>query len=361
MKSTVDAKAFSDALKKAGGILKKSVVPILEEIRVDFTNGKCTITATDLATWMTVELPAEGDEFSFVFSNTKKIMKACQYYAGTLTITLSGDEKKPFLNMSCGGKAGEFPVLTEEIFPAPPSVEETHTYRLDTAALLERVSRIQYASARNEKKPVFEGVRFQDCRLWCVDGYRIALSEDSRLRVEEPFIVPVPALKQLKAFGKADVELVADKRFVRFSGNGVSLYSRLLEPSDDIQLERIIPAQWKEFYQVERKQYTDALNYLGANLHNRDKPYVSFHDGKLILLTPSPKYLASLDLDCMCEIEYAFDLHYMKDALGQFPGGDFVTVQASGSLTPVVLTDGKGNMALVLTVRLQEDARRFAA
>lgn len=361
MKSSVDAKAFSDALKKAGGVLKKSCVPVLEEIRVDFTDDKCTVTATDLAMWITVELPAVGDTFSFVFSNTKKVIKACQYYDGTLTFSLSGDVEKPLLNMSCGRKAGEFSVLTPEIFPTLPEVEETHDYKANAAALLERVNRVQYAATKSEQKPVFEGVRFQDCRLWCVDGYRIALNRHNDLFVESPFIVPVPALKQLKVFGKASVEIAVSKRYVRISSEGISLHSRLLEPSDNLQLESAIPIKLKEHYRVERKQYLDALNYLDANLYPGDKPYVNFQNGSLTLDTSSAKYFASLDVDCTCEIEYAFDLRHMKDALGQFPGEDFVNVQVTGGLSPIVLTDDKGNTAMVLPVRIRDNSRSSAA
>lgn len=361
MKSSVDAKAFSGALKKVGGILKKSAIPMLEDVQVNFTGCKCTVTATDLSLWMIVEFPADGDDFSFVLKNTNKIMKACQYYSGTLTITLSGDEKEPVLNMSCGGKAGEFPVRIEEPFPMPLLTEETNCYMVNAATLLERLNRIKYASTKSEQKPVFEGVRFQDNRLWCVDGYRIALNEDDGLCVKEPFIVPIPALIQLKVFGKADVVLAVSKRYVQISGDGVSLYSRRLEPSDELKLERVIPTQWKERYPIGRKKYLDALNYLGANLTTGDKPYVSFRDGSLILLTPSAKYSADMDTECACEIDYSFDWRYMKDALGQFPGEDFVTFQVAGELSPVVLTDGKGNTALVLTVRIKNDACKSAA
>lgn len=45
----------------------------------------------------------------------------------------------------------------------------------------------------------------------------------------------------------------------------------------------------------------------------------------------------------------------MREALEQFKGEDTVTVNASNPFSPIVLTDGKGNTALVLTVRLSAD------
>lgn len=48
MRFTVDARAFSDAMSKVSKVLRKSPLPILEEIAVHVENGLCTLTATDL-------------------------------------------------------------------------------------------------------------------------------------------------------------------------------------------------------------------------------------------------------------------------------------------------------------------------
>lgn len=69
----VDAKAFSEAMNKVSRVLKKSAIPILEEIRVSVKDGVCTLTATDLETWLTARLPVKGDDMSFTFFKTKDV------------------------------------------------------------------------------------------------------------------------------------------------------------------------------------------------------------------------------------------------------------------------------------------------
>lgn len=49
-RATVDARAFADAMNKVSKVLRKSPLPILEEIAVHVENGLCTLTATDLDT-----------------------------------------------------------------------------------------------------------------------------------------------------------------------------------------------------------------------------------------------------------------------------------------------------------------------
>ena len=88
MKSTVDAKAFSAALDKVSKVLRKSAVPIIEQICVRFEGDRCICTATDLITWVSVELPAQGDVFSFAFTKTRDVVKVSRFFDGNLVVEL---------------------------------------------------------------------------------------------------------------------------------------------------------------------------------------------------------------------------------------------------------------------------------
>ena len=48
MKATVDAGAFFKALNRVIPLLKGSAIPALGEASIQFRDGVCTITATDL-------------------------------------------------------------------------------------------------------------------------------------------------------------------------------------------------------------------------------------------------------------------------------------------------------------------------
>ena len=81
-RAVVDAKEFSHAMSKISKVLKKCAIPILEEVCLQIQNGRCTLTATDLETWLTAELPASGDDMFFAFRKTKDILRACSHFDG---------------------------------------------------------------------------------------------------------------------------------------------------------------------------------------------------------------------------------------------------------------------------------------
>ena len=116
----VDAKAFSEAMNKVSRVLKKSAIPILEEIRVSVKDGVCTLTATDLETWLTARLPVKGDDMSFTFFKTKDVMKACSHFDGELTIELYEQPEKRKMRGDCGSTADSVPRNT-----TPPPMKTT--------------------------------------------------------------------------------------------------------------------------------------------------------------------------------------------------------------------------------------------
>lgn len=123
-RAVVDAKEFSHAMSKISKILKKCAIPILEEVCLRIQNGRCTLTATDLETWLTAELPASGDDMFFVFRKTKDILRACSHFAGELTMeffeTRSGSKKVGRVLLRCERRGAEFEVYDGADYPNMP-------------------------------------------------------------------------------------------------------------------------------------------------------------------------------------------------------------------------------------------------
>ncbi len=108
-KAVVDAKTFSSALDQVSKVLRKSSIPVLAEALVSISDGQCTLTATDIETYLFQTVPARGDDLSFVFRKTKDVAKACRLFDGELELEFSdigeGKHRSLTLCMRCGGRA----------------------------------------------------------------------------------------------------------------------------------------------------------------------------------------------------------------------------------------------------------------
>lgn len=359
MKSTVDAKAFSAALKKVSGLLKPSAIPQLAEVHAAFTGKTCRLTASDLTAWFSIEIPAEGDAFELVFSNTKAVARASTHFSRRMTLELNDADKT--LTISCSAKSGEFSTLDTDLFPGTPSFEPTERYPIRVDELYERIKRISYASRIIEKHPIAAGVRFQGDNLWCIDGNRIAVQESSSLTVKEPFILKAESLAYLRDFNKCRGEMAVGSDYVAFKSRNLLLTIRRMKESDGLQIERFIHKDATESYLVDCKTYMDAINYLrdcgGATGHAK----LVFDAGDLVLEGKNGKYRAAVIRNADCKVAYACELSHLREALRQFDGRRQVQISTVSSKDPIVLTDSCGGTALIMPLELNREETSKAA
>ena len=359
MKSTVDAKAFATALKKVSAALRPSSIPVLDQVLVEFSEGTCRLTASDLNVWFSDEIPAEGDAFSLVFSNTKAIARASSHFNGRLTLELTGEDRK--LTLRCGGKSGEFPTLDPQLYPERPDFEPEYRYPIKVYDLYERVKGVSYASCVSEQHPIAAGVRFQDNRVWCVDNNRMAIHRDSSLEVEQPFILRAAHLELLREFDKRRGEMAVGADYVSVKSRGMLLLMRRMTESDSVTIERTVPKEFNEAYYVDRKQYLDALNYLRDCGGSGVNAKAVFDGGLLLTDGKNGRYSVKVDTGKPRQVCYAFRLAHMREAMKQFDGSRQVKISVVNASTPIVISDGAGNMALLLTLPLETKEDKKAA
>lgn len=356
MKNSVDAAAFYKAMTALLDIPAKSSIRTLREIKVTFDANQCVLSATDLNTWMSVMLPASGDSFDFVFRNSANIQKVCRHYDGALELELQQRGDESFLTMRSGSKGGEFPVYDTEDCPTWPEFEAKQRYTANAANILKCVKQVKYAVDLRSTRPEYHGVLFQSKHIWAVEGHRAACCDDGGLDVEKPFLVGVPALEQLKAFGDADMQISVADNWVLFQNEHVRLLAKRIQNVTPMTYESVVPQKWNEEFCFHRKDFVQALKYLLACIGKTDKPYVRFENGLLNLRAKDCLYKAAVSISAESSIIFGFDARFMLDALTQFEKQNLVTMRLTSPLGAILLIAGNSS-AIVLPVRLKEEQK----
>lgn len=354
--ASVDAGEFLAALKKASAVLKKSSVPVLEELFVRFCGGHCILTATDMETWIVTEIPAKGDNFAFVFSRTACVENACRYFGGKLTLTMAemGDEKRkyPVVTLSCGSKSGEYDAYPAEDYPDTPETGGGTAFSANAAALLERINRVSYAArkSRQEETGAAFCIQFMGSRIYALDGYRAAWDEGSET-VPQPFLLYMEPLRCLRVFGSSQVELRFSPSRLSVTDGSTTVIYRIAEISP-FQLDGAIPKKYAEVFSAPTQEFLSGLRYLQAAAPKTRMPYVYLRGKELSMTVNGRKYSAVIDIDRPGDTEIGLNLHYALDALKQFAKEKYVTVKISGAITPVVIeAEGRNDHAMVLPLR----------
>ena len=356
MKNSVDAAAFYKAMTALLDIPAKSSIRALREIKVTFDANQCVLSATDLNTWMSVTLPASGDSFDFVFRNSASIQKVCRHFDGTLELELQQRGDESFLSMRSGSKGGEFPVYDTKDCPVWPEFEVKQTYTANAAKILSCVKQVKYAVNPRGSRLEYQGVLFQNKHIWAVEGHRAGCCDDGGLDVEPSFVVGVPELEQLKAFGSTEIQIDVAEDWVLFRNEHVRLLAKRIPNDQPLTYERVVPQNWNEEFSFHRKDFVQALKYLLACIGKADKPYVRFENGLLTISAKNCLYKASVPLSRESSIVIGFDARFMLDALTQFEKQERVTMRLTGSLSAILLIAGNSS-AIVLPVRLKEEQK----
>ena len=358
MRSSVDAAAFYKAMTALMDIPAKSPVKVLQEIKVEFTADHCTLSATDFGTWLSVTIPASGDDFAFVFWNSAGVQKVCRYFTGQLELELSGQRKSQIITMRCGDKGGKFPVYEAEECPTWPEFEAKQSYTANAANILKCVKQVKYAVDLRSTRPEYQGVLFQNKHIWAVEGHRAACCDDGGLDVETPFTVAVPALEQLKGVWECGYQIRrVNDNWVLFQNEHVRCLTETYpECHTPLPMRSVVPQKWNEEFCFHRKDFVQALKYLLACIGKTDKPYVRFENGLLNLRAKDCLYKAAVSISAESSIIFGFDARFMLDALTQFEKQDLVTMRLTSPLGAILLVAGNSS-AIVLPVRLKEEQK----
>jgi len=236
MRCQVDGKAFIQALGKVSGLIRRSDIPALNGVLICCEQDHCTLTATNLDSWLSIRLPARGDGFSFLLDRPREAARAFRQFDGELLLELSeaGSGSRPHfrLTLSCVPRSAELIPLPPEDFPPQPEWEAKDTFTANAAALYASVEQVKYAVAPPDPKDNTAcryNIQFSGDRVYAVDGYRMACDANTNLSVPAPFMAPPAALEYMKLFDGGDVTIRLGERYASVSEGETSLTFRLAE------------------------------------------------------------------------------------------------------------------------------------
>lgn len=365
MRATVDAKTFAQALDQVSGLIHKSVIPVLNAVLVRFEEGRCTLASTNLNTWLSVGMPAQGDSFAFLLDRPRESARAFRQFEGELameqTETGEGDRRRIKLALSCGPRsAGLNPFLPED-FSRYPVWDVKDSFAANAAKLYARVARVMYAAAPpnpNDHRICRSKVQFSGNRVYALDGYRMAWDTDPELDVPRSFMAAPDALEHLKLFGNQEVSVQLGDRFARVTDGVTSLLFRLSE-GELFKLDSAIPERYQAEAQVSPAEFLAELKYLKRSLRGNRTHMVRFSGGALLAESLGERYATKISATGCDGVEFGFNLDYMADALEQFGKEPSVKMKVSaGSLGPIIFeAEGRNDHAMVLPVRLKEASR----
>lgn len=361
-RATVDARLFSDALKKVTMASRKSLIPILSEICVRFANGECCLTGTNLNAWIEVRIPATGSDFAFVFSRSKEVERVCRYFDGAVTVELA-DFRSPKdgscnVTLSCGTRSAEFGTYAVEDYPCMPENKGTVSFSVIAGELMERIERVSYAAERptSESRQIRSCVEFVGNQVFALDGFRAAWDTAEEQQFPQPFLALAEQLRLLKLFENTQVDFSFSKPYIFVTGGCITVILRQID-EEPFKMQSAIPQKYIEEFSVSPQMLLEELKYLG-DVSPKARPSCLYLRGSdLYVMVNGRRFTTAIDVKRQSDLLLGVNLRYMTEALKQFAKVPAVKIKLSGPCSPIVIeAEGRTDCAMVLPVRVRAEA-----
>lgn len=360
MRAKIDAKTFIQALEKVSDLIRKSTIPALTAVLVRFERDSCTLTSTNLDSYLSMKLPAQGDSFSFLLGRPQETARAFRQFDGDLileqTETGEGVRRRIKLALSCGSRSAElFPFLPED-FPEQQTWEPKHSFTANAARLYTRVERVKYAVGLpnpKDSRACRSNVQFSGSNIYTVDGYRLSCDTDPELAVPVPFMAAPEALDHLKLFGDQNVTIRMGERYALATDGTTTLAFRLPE-GELFKLDSAIPSTFQAEFSLQPKEFLAELAYLKRALRGKNHHAVRFSGGSLFAESMGERYATRVQTDGNANVTFGFTLAYMMDALKQFEKEPVVRMKMTSVFGALIIeADKRKDFAMVMLVQLK--------
>ena len=165
-----------------------------------------------------------------------------------------------------------------------------------------------------------------------------------------------------RTFGTQQVEMRIGEKAVQFASEDRELTVRRLFADDTLTLEEVFTKLPQGRHRVRRTELLGAIRYLQDAVGSKARATTCLQGTSLVVSGSTGQYGAELNMETPFEAKPTVDLRYMKEALEQFAGAEYVTLCVTDPPMPLFLFDESGeNAAVVLPVRESASLPRQSA
>ncbi len=337
MKFSINQQDLQKSLSYCQGVIeKRSTLPILSNVLLDVSNGKLTITATDLDLIFihqisNIEILEEGRTttsssimYDIVrkFSSGKKIS-----FSNPSENKLHLESEKSLFNLNCIN-ASEFP-LTDENF-------NENEFIIKSKELLKLLNKCKFSVSNDETRHYLSGIFFHQTQIEdkifltaaATDSHRMSISKIRlKNKIEfEPVILPKKTIFQLCSILEdfdGDIKISNIKSKIKFEINDSILISKLIDGKFPNYVQ-VIPKENQKKLEIDLKLFLNSVDRVASvSLDKKDGVKFSLSKDTLDLSvnnTNSGEGKESLIVKFDHELDISFNSRYLIDVASELDG-----------------------------------------
>ncbi len=259
-------------LQTISGVLSSNTtLPILENFLFELKAGKLIVTASDLETTMTVNIPLDNEtlgdaEEGSIAIPAKKLLESLKTFPD-IPLVFSIDTKSYGVEISAGEGKYKLSGQNGDEFPQIPVLEDATLVEINSDIIAKAIAKTLFASGNDELRPVMLGVFCEltpdDITFVATDAHKLARYRRTDVKAENAasFILPKKPLNQLKnTLTNKDipVKIEYNQRNAFFSFENIELVCRLIDGKYP-NYEAVIPKENPNKLIIDRISFLNSI------------------------------------------------------------------------------------------------------
>lgn len=248
---------------------RKSVVPILSHVLLDFRDGSLCIKATDLDHAIIENVPAQVDTFGVVAVPALMLSEIVRKSSAEAPLEFSLMDKGNKLLIVSERSKFELSALDSKDFPEIAPINSSFGLNLDPLALNKLISRTKFSMSPEESRHNLNGIFLhkEDDRLVAAstDGHRLSTTSipiDIKENIQR-VIISRKTVFEVKKLLDASLEHVSvgvsfSANQVQFVFGEVTFISKLVDGTFP-EYKRVIPQETSSLFVVDRLSFCESL------------------------------------------------------------------------------------------------------
>lgn len=270
MRAKVSKKDVLPAVMRTVNIAdRKSVVPILSHVLLDFREDSLCLKATDLDHSIMEKVPAQVDTFGVAAVPALTLSEIVRKASAETPLEFSLMDKGNKLQIISGRSKFELSTLDPKDFPDVSQINSLFNISLDPLALSKLISRTKFSMSPEENRHNLNGMFLhkEDDRLIAVstDGHRLSTTSvpiDIKESIQG-IIISRKTVFEVKKLLDASLESVAvgvsfSANQIQFVFGDVMFISKLVDGTFP-EYKRVIPEETNNFFVVDRLSFCESL------------------------------------------------------------------------------------------------------
>jgi DNA polymerase-3 subunit beta len=349
-----------------GAVEKKNTIPVLQNIKLEVSDDKAVLCATDMDILVTSSFTCDMKSGGCTTIPAQMFFDIVRKIPDSLSIMIL-QENANILQIKAGKSKYSLPCISPEEFPNLSEGELSGEIEIEAQQLMQMIDKTRFAISNDETRYYLNGLFLQGFKrdsgfeLRCVatDGHRLALSF-APLALKEAFgvIIPKKSVAEIRRVidGPQKVTIAVSRVKIKVVSGATTLVSKLID-GEFPDYDKVLPKNNSKIAVINKKEFFDAIDRVSTVATDKHRSIkLTLDAGKLNLqVSTNDGSFAFEEIEANFseeKIEAGFNSRYLMDVIGQVDGNEVLMRFKDGNAPSLVEAKDMNALFVIMPVRI---------